>query len=430
MQAQTLAYSGCFGGTKTGRGDFLCTTIKCARQAPSITDKQIIFVVDESGSMAPSLDALKTSLLAMCDAMLDNFPEVTTKPQDKDEVMNSLNMALIGFSNYAHILWMSDECRSASDRKAEHTTFGKAVQALKAAGSTNLGHALKCAFDLKRPGSVTWIVVLTDGIPNVGEYQTPDSFKHFMSTIPEHTKVISLGYGTQWNPDILNILGSMTYVENEERIAGIFGSIAGEIVTCYGFGANIVIPAHPTLTQHDLFGSTNIGCVYNDRKFMLGRLIANSAAQAFVGAPIYIEYYDIVSKQIVTLRHTVTSGGTDIPDDVREAYFAASKARMITAFFGAHPDFVESNRKVIATKIADWDHPAAAEHKADLERLIQTRQGQNMNQHQRLSYVAAARATATQSDYVSAKYATPTQRQTSQNAQTSYIRMTQDAQSQ
>lgn len=424
MQAQTVAYSGRFGGAKTGVGDFLCTTIQCANQPVSITDKQIIFVVDESGSMAPSLDSLKVSLLAMRDAMLENFPEVTSKPQDKDEVMNTLNMALIGFSDYAHILWRSDECKSKSDRKAEHSTFTQAVQGLKAAGATNLGHALKCAFDLKRPQSVTWIVVLTDGMPNTGDYRSVDDFKRFMPTTPEHTKIISLGYGTQWNPEILNVLGSMTYIDDQERIAGIFGSIAGEIVTCFGFDAKIMVPSHPALTQHDLFGSTNFGCVYNDRKFMFARLLANASARAFLNSPIYIEYYDIVSKQITTLRHIVSSVSTDIPYDVCAAYFAASKARMVTAFFSAHDVELEKTRKLITSKIADWEHPSAAEHKADLEHLIQTPQ----NQHERLSYVTAAGATASQSDYVSAKYATPVQRRTADNANTSYIRLTQQSQ--
>lgn len=391
-------YSGCYGGQNSNIGDIIITQIECPSYPATLNSKQIIFVVDESGSMCDTIISVKASLFAARNSLLRLVGHDISNIDEsgRDQLFSTTcNVSLISFSNKARYLWGSNQAASTNTNSLighQKVSFSEAVNAIDADQSTNMGDALKMAFNMKISDYATWIILLTDGMSNKGPCQTLDSFKNLVKDIPPHTKIIPLGYTTNFDPDILSALGHMIYVDTEERIAEIFGGIIGEIVSCYGINAKItlphsrietinpddiiVVPDHIGDQSRDVIGSNDVGCLFNDRKFIYGWLPwGNTHVPTFshyVGLTGYLSYYDISRKIEVVVPFTIEEGTKEIPEDVCENYFESSKGRILLGIYQTR----RRNRSIskyidiVKIKLDDWKHPSALPHKEEIMRVL------------------------------------------------------------
>lgn len=418
MNLTAKIYSGCYGGETTNRADIITCCLECPVRTPSLAQKQIIFVVDVSGSMVETIVSLQSSLFAARNSILRlSGVDLTGMEEATRDTLfaETCQACLITFSDQAICRW-----ESASPLKS----FSTAVREIEAYASTNMGDALQMAFSKKIPNHMTWIILLTDGISNKGPCQNVESFRGLMQNLPALTKIIPLGYTNRFDPEVLSTLGVMTYIESEEIIPEVIGSITAEIVTCYGVNGKIHLP---TLSEvivdpeemivvpetietgcRDIIGSETIGCVFNERKFIYGHLpwgnVQKPRYQDYIGLYGKVEYVDILSNSVVSLPFTIEDGGGEIPDMIKEAYFAASKGRILLSIHTQrqtgrlNPKLIE----MIQSKLQDWTHPAAIVHKEEILRLL--------NQKSDHKILASAHSARTQTGYTTGRYTTSTQR--------------------
>lgn len=424
-------YSGCYGGEHSNVGDSIIVKIECPIYQTSMLKKQIIFLVDESGSMADTMTSVKASLFAARNSLLrlirDDFSSMNENI--KDEVFtDECNVSIITFSDDAYCRWESNAACIALNKSMSTISFSTAVNNIQAHSSTNMGNALIMAFEKKLPEYATWIVLLTDGISNKGPCQTVLGFKNLISRIPELTKIIPLGYTASFDPDVLSALGTMSYLDTEESIAETFGSIMGEIASCYGVDAKISLPV---LSQYvnpndlivvpdtfgisrDIIGATSIGCLFNERKYIYGCLpwgdIINPLISQYHGLQGNMSYYDISRKIKITNPFIIQNGGTNVPDDVLEGYFESSKARIILGIYQAKKigNFNKQYVNAIETKLNDWKHHLALTHKEEIFRVLNT---QNSNRKEYVTAYGIASSAQSQTNYTNiGRHATTIQR--------------------
>ena len=150
-------------------------------------------------------------------------------------------------------------------------------------GGTNMGAGIELAYKLKDPSRATWIIVMTDGVSNIGAYQTPDSFKELSRRRPLNSRIITLGYGTEFNAEILKNLGEYTQFDNQEQIATVFGSLAFEVMNTWGFNARISILNKPDEYQmlKIVIGQEDIGSLYPDKIFRYGCVFGPTDLKTF-----------------------------------------------------------------------------------------------------------------------------------------------------
>lgn len=199
-----------------------------------ITAKDVIFVVDTSGSMAG--DKIKQARDAL------RF------------VVNNLNDAdrfnIISFNSV--ITRLADRLQPASQR-AKGLAF---VDGLTATGSTNIQDALLDALkdvDRERP---TTLIFLTDGLPTVGETNAQRILETVQRGVPANVRLFTFGVGYDVNTILLDSMaqqnrGSSDYVkpdENlEEAVSTFYAKVSQPVLTdlSLDFGAIRVYDTYP-----------------------------------------------------------------------------------------------------------------------------------------------------------------------------------------
>ncbi len=356
----TRTFSKCYGGTKGNIGDIVVVDVSCDDNSCSTENKQIIFVVDKSLSMSRTLPMVKNSLVAAYDT-LSKLTDAVLCP-----------ITIITFARTAEVHWTSKSS----------VTFHEAVNAITTSAGTNMGDALKLAFVEKIEGSAAWIILLTDGVSNNGPCKTYNDFRALNLLRPKFTKIVPLGYTTFFDPDILSLFGPMTYLKNEDMITPTFGSIMGEIVTCYGVDGNInwlnLLSNHdtgqPECTDHrTIIGSTNIDCLFNGRLYMYG---IHTDRKLYIGKTCVLTYYDIVTcNNIVIESNPIVDWDTDseTPADVRKGYFSSSTERMLYSIHRTRRLHQESNEvlfRQILVKLSDWDDELSEPYKETIVNIL------------------------------------------------------------
>lgn len=423
---KAISYSGCYGGETENIGDAIIVNIVCPSYPLSLDKKQIIFLVDESGSMIETVPAVKNSLFATRNALLKllGYKLENLDEKSRDEIFtHACNITLITFSNNA-------VCRFESQKSGD--SFSTAVNKIEASCSTNMGAGLLMAFDKKIPECATWIILLTDGNSNKGLYQTVSGFSDLKSRLPINTKIIPLGYTKQPDPDILSVLGNMIYIESEESISEIFGNITGEIVTCFGVDAKIHLPSLPQPIINpddiiivsdenqsiDIIGTSYVGCLFNERQFTYGYLPwgneMKSDINLYTGLTGTLSYFNIITNREVIIEFKIERG-ENIPESVFENYFEASKSRILLRYYhnkkeGNLVQFI----KLIKKKLSDWKHPLSIPHKEEILRIF-------VNNPSDISTIGIATSARHQTNYTSlSRHTTTLQRQISQSVQIEY----------
>lgn len=169
----------------------------------AILKKDLVFVLDVSGSMAG--EKIEQAKQALRDCI--------TKLDDRDRF---------------NILAFSSGVRLFKERLVNAAEFRKAaldfVRALEAQGGTNINEALLTALDLKGGDAKTrFVVFITDGLPTVGVTNVGEIRKSVARLNRKNFRIFTFGVGYDVNTHLLNGIardnrGAAEYIEAEDDI--------------------------------------------------------------------------------------------------------------------------------------------------------------------------------------------------------------------
>ena len=362
-----------YGVAGKDEGPLIVTQISSV-EAPSLyamQHKAVVFVVDISASMSEVLPMVKSSILAFRKVL---FPDASSATAS---TLWRSNIHIITFSDEAEILWSAD----TADK-----TFEEAILSMDVQNSTNMGAGIELAFSLVNPEKATWIVILTDGISNKGRYQTAEAFVSLAQTAPKSSKTISIGYGSEFDPHILNAIGDFQHVETPEDIPKLMGALAHEVSTATLFNAfisgaacfgnvgyidsetNSVVRPLPKI----VIGDRHVGVLSTGRKFIFG-FVPGEQSSWLYGARISLHGLSVTDTGLIYSTSNLPMFNDSIkiaPDNIRQAFYQAEASRMITGFYQnrtANPKpVVEATRAALEMWLAD---PVAIEHRETVLRI-------------------------------------------------------------
>ncbi len=187
----------------------------------NVLPKDIIFVVDTSGSMAgKKLEQLKKALI-FC---LDNLND--------DDRFN-----IIRFSTEVETIWPVLQVASQSNI----TKAKQMVEEFKAIGGTNLEGALLQACQQQQENQRPCIIIfLTDGRPTIGETQPGKILEKLKQTNTQNLRIFTFGIGHDVNTYLLDRITELTraervYVYPEEdleiKISAFYEKVKSPVLT-------------------------------------------------------------------------------------------------------------------------------------------------------------------------------------------------------
>lgn len=244
---------------------------------------RVVFVVDVSVSMDKSKVNLIKSLKAFYDCVSKQNIELT----------------LITFSTNAYKIYPDGD-----------KSFISVVETIRTCGNTNMGAGLTMAYNEFKDGKPGWIVVMTDGESNEGFHKSYEDFEKLTTKCPTNVEVLSLGYGTKYNPRILSVIGKFTYIEKPDTIPIVFGCIANEALNSWGINGKIDIlqPSNNITDLKTVIGSTNLGSLYEGRSYTFGKycdtntntdhLLDDPFVEELLKSKIQISYINVVTNKI------------------------------------------------------------------------------------------------------------------------------------
>lgn len=352
VEVEASYYTGQYGGSVKEVGDFVVVTVNCidekdkkeTNDTKNLPQKEIILVIDVSGSMGSSMEMMRASLLAFRDSIVESLG-------------TSLRLRLITYNNQAREIWSS---------QTNETTFDHAVSKLSSSGGTNMGAGVELAYSHVTPEVPTWVIVMTDGLSNDGLYQHRDSFKELAAKAPRLTNIVTLGYGSEFDVDTLVNLGEFTYVADQEKIPGVFGSLSNEILTSWGMKAQI------TTKGNSIIGRSNVGILFPDKKYTFAT-VRGEGTEEKEFAEVGFLYHDFDRKGEVTLTiPVVKTNDKEIPSSVRTAYWMTEKGKIMIGIYQAMKkgEMVEF-AKTTLTQLATWTHPTAIPHRDELRHILE-----------------------------------------------------------
>ncbi len=226
---------------RTDRDGFfiLMATPGFAMPEKKMVPKDVIFVVDVSGSMAGQKIKQAREALRFC---LNSLEE-----NDRFEIIR-FSSEVEGFRN---------GLIAAGEEEKKNALYF--IDNLEAAGGTNINDALLQAMGVKnsRDNRPTSIVFLTDGLPTEGVTEVKQILQNVKATGKNFIRIFSFGMGYDVNTFLLDKLsldfhGSANYVkpgENiEKEVSGFFAKISQPVLTDLqiDFGEGEVYDIYPT----------------------------------------------------------------------------------------------------------------------------------------------------------------------------------------
>lgn len=388
-----------YGPTDKQRGNLVTLSLECdeVRTTPQ-KHKKVILVVDLSGSMLESIPYLRASLKAFRDGVV-GFDATLTDEEKEKAFRKNIDLTLIGYSQTAQNLYNTVK---GGGRSWDHIIDAE----IKAKDTTNIGDALKMAFDCSDRGGCTWIVLMTDGIPNHG-MKSFDEFQRLVATRPPGTKIITLGYGDSFDAKLLGMIGEFTHVADKEKIPLVFGSLVNEIQTAWGFDALWITSDLGAYTP--LIGKHQIGSLYSERKFTFGFSCDEEGFDKLVTGVTQtaLNLTMIENMRSVNIPFSITDTtdpSTDVaPDSIREKYYASAKGRRlekISRVLGrrvskqVYTDLCTKMRE----EMKEWDSdPVATPHRDEILAMVEkiedlVKNGGTTQDYQNLGYTGLTRA--------------------------------------
>lgn len=214
-----------------------------------IVEKDIVFVLDCSGSMAGEKMEQARKALRFCVANLNEGDRFN----------------IIRFSTEANSLFeLPLNAKSSNLAKANEY-----IKRLKPIGGTNIDEALEIALSGKKSNDRPYFVVfMTDGKPTLGETNSDALLKKVKKSNTDNTRIFTFGIGSELNTHLLDKLTEMTnayrtYVLPDEdieiKVSNFYTKVASPMLTDLklDFDNNISISEVYPKNLPDLFkGST------------------------------------------------------------------------------------------------------------------------------------------------------------------------------
>lgn len=357
------------------RGFFtaISTTLPIS-QSKYYEQKEVILILDLSRSMEPSLKILMASLKTFKDLLPEEIP-----------------LTIVGFNDESWTIFSPGEDFSKEiDNISKHCS-----------GCTNGHSGLERAFSLKNPDRFTWFILMTDGDFNRGLVFSVNEISEFISNNkPTKSKIISLGYGKEYNPELLISIGEFTYIPTREKISPIFGAISSEITTSFGVEAKLQLSN--TKDHNIIVGDQNIGILFSERKYLWLFFHKRSTKTKYT-----LEFFSFphFTREIIdSIDSSEISFQMIIPSRIKSAYYNSAKGRRVKRIY-------ENKRSInyILKDLESWEDEEAQSHKEEILELIKNQS----NRHQLLQISSDCR---NQSSYVDDAYYTPNQRVDSNRA--------------
>ncbi len=216
-------------------GFFMLLAAPTVERKQDTVPKNVVFVIDKSGSMSGEKIVQARDALTFC--------------------VNSLNP-----EDQFEIITFSDTVRSFGDALATATSARvkaarEYIKGLTAEGSTDLDAAMKLALERRRAGRSNYIVMLTDGLPTSGEtdlgkiLKNVERWREKMAEAPTRIFIFGVGYDVDTHfldKMSVNNGGIATYVRPSESIETKVSSFYAKI-------------SRPMLTELDLdFGDIKV----------------------------------------------------------------------------------------------------------------------------------------------------------------------------
>jgi von Willebrand factor type A domain len=299
--------------------------------------RDLILVVDLSSSMNQHIKQLKHGIMVL-----------------HDNLNIGIGFRLIIFSNTAQEIWPSTS--KLSLRECIN-------QEIYARNKTNLSDGIKLALekiDSERP---TWIVIMTDGIANMGEYQKPAEFKELLKMFPINATLITLGFGVKYCIKTLKILGSYNHLSDSDSMIKGFGGIVNEINNTWAFNAKIIRP-NQNHKSRIVIGTLDIGSLYFGRNFTFGYLPFGDQDLTLFSGEIKLNYHDLSLQKNITLTIPVTESKS-ISESIKKLYYQASKGRLLEIL--TVPNIRETQINFIKERIKLWDPILAKKEIEEIE---------------------------------------------------------------
>lgn len=211
-------------------------------EAAKILPKEIVFVIDTSGSMqGDKIEQTKRALKFCVNAL---------NPSDRFNI--------ITFSTDVQGLSSNNLLEATKENTAKAL---KAIDQIEATGGTNIDGALRAALGSdfsEGQARAKMIVFMTDGLPTVGVTDPQSILSGVASSNPKKVRIFNFGVGNDVNTHLLDRVSSQhdgvsTYVTPREDIEVKVSDFASKI-------------KHPVMTDVNFdFGSVNVNSVYPKR---------------------------------------------------------------------------------------------------------------------------------------------------------------------
>jgi Ca-activated chloride channel family protein len=198
----------------TGEGTFLLLAAPGIRTNQPVVAKDVIVVLDTSGSMeGEKIEQAKGALRSILDRLNtgDRFTIVEFST---------------GVRTFSNELLSPDQAPAALDW----------VQNLQATGGTDINGGLQTALSLVDAGRPTYILFLTDGQPTEGEVNIPAILGNVTVNAPDGIRLFSFGVGDDVDTVLLDTIaqqnhGASVYVRPGEALDQAVGELYGKIST-------------------------------------------------------------------------------------------------------------------------------------------------------------------------------------------------------
>lgn len=208
-------------------------------------DASLTFVVDVSGSMAEpgKLDLVKSGLHTLV-----------------DQLRTTDSVALIAYSDEAEVLRQMTPVR---DRSALHG----AIDRLRVAGSTNLEAGLRLGYDTARKsfrsGSTNRVILLSDGLPNVGTTNAAPLVREVQEAAAKQITMMGVGVGSDYGDKFMEELadkgdGYVVYVSDTAEANRVFVEQLPATLAIRALDAKAQVEFDPAaVTSYRLIGYEN-----------------------------------------------------------------------------------------------------------------------------------------------------------------------------
>lgn len=199
------------------QGYFLLLAAPGIEQSTDIVAKDVIVVLDTSGSMeGEKIEQAREALLYVLDHL---------NPDDRFNIVEFST----GAREYSRDLLPAANASEAIPW----------VERLEATGGTDINLALLNALDMVQPGRPTMLLFLTDGVATEGEQDTSRIIGNIADAAPSNVRLFSFGVGDDVDTILLDTLsseqhGRTTYVRPgqalNEAVSGFYSGITAPVL--------------------------------------------------------------------------------------------------------------------------------------------------------------------------------------------------------